>query len=121
MSAPYIVTTKRQPHPLAFANELETRRAVATLDEARRLVLRTIDRHGARQRDRRAACGLPGSGGTVTLPDGTVIELKTTTWYVLWKTWRNPGLPSPILESAVAGDPDAQQRILDAYNARRSA
>jgi hypothetical protein len=58
---------------------------------------------------------LPESGGTITLPDGTVIEVKPTTWFALAVSVR-----LDLAERAERGDAEAQQRILDAWNERHA-
>jgi hypothetical protein len=84
---PYIVTTNSPrgsfypPHP----NVAISRRAVATLEEARSSVhavihpLRTNQRQGFDEASRL----ITESGGTITLPDGTIIEVESTSWYDL--------------------------------------
>jgi cystathionine beta-lyase/cystathionine gamma-synthase len=83
---PYIVTTNSPrgsfypPHP----NVAISRRAVATLEEARSSVhavihpLRTNQRQGFDEASRL----ITESGGTITLPDGTIIEVESTSWYL---------------------------------------
>jgi hypothetical protein len=127
-NGPYIVTTKRRlagrvnvptadAGPQPFGGEryrVLSRRAVATLDEARMHTWRTVSLQAAY-----AVSALPESGGTVgPLPDGTVIEVEATTWQALAEYG---GLLSDggLIYAAERGSPDAQQRILDAYNARQ--
>jgi hypothetical protein len=86
-----------------------SRRAVATLEEARRGLLKTDDSLYA------TAMSLPESGGTITLPDGTVIEVRRVMWADL--------IAEAARESGITkGMPPAewQPRILDAYNARQA-
>jgi hypothetical protein len=88
---PYIVTTKRG------------RRAVATLEEVHKTVY-----------------PMPGAGGKVTLPGGAVITVERVNWDALVDAlgaWELIGYEL----SADEGDPEAQRRILDAYNARQEA
>lgn len=84
---PYIIVTKRTPlgSPPGGLIHRVSRRAVATLDEARRIA----EARAEDERDRQSGFGeepddspvlaarnLPEQGGTVTLPDGTVIEVE---------------------------------------------
>jgi hypothetical protein len=109
---PYIVTTKREaiplardfPHALPNGPDHVSRRAVATLEEAQDLVREA----GATV----AAAVITESGGTITLPDGSVIEV----------------VPMDEEEmrsyASISGVNDAYERpmteILDAYNARQA-
>lgn len=91
-----------------------SRRAVATLDEARMHVWRTVSLQAAY-----AVSALPESGGTVgPLPDGTVIEVEATTWVQLCL---DADLPVRTYVAWPADEvPEAnKQRILDAYNAKQ--
>jgi hypothetical protein len=96
--SPYIVTTKYphdRPALMGSIPRRESRRAVATLEEAHEHVSDIIDAHGSGGR----AWAWHESGGTVgPLPDGTLIEVEAVKW----------------------SDSEAQRRILDAYNARQS-
>jgi hypothetical protein len=84
---PYIVTTKYPIKPLGASGiPFDTRTAVATLNEARGYVNRSLDGHGSHERGSLrtfaiTACRLPTRGGTVgPLPDGTVIEVRKAAW-----------------------------------------
>jgi hypothetical protein len=120
--SPYIVTTKRRGYMglgLVRSPRVVSRRAVATLEEARDFIYSLCaetdvdDERIADDIDR-----LPESGGTVgPLPDGTVIEVEQVTWHELTHRTTNVGrywLP------ADHGHTDAQAAILDAYNARQA-
>lgn len=79
----YIVTTKRPRTRQAWPDKPSyalSRRAVATLEEARRTCLGVLDAahlQGSPLAVYRAAVDLPESGGTVgPLPDGTRIEVE---------------------------------------------
>ena len=74
---PYIITTQTTTNDPRVKNP-PTRTAVATLDEARREVTRTIDHIEAREPWQYSdeARNLSESGGTIPLPDDTVIEVK---------------------------------------------
>lgn len=128
---PYVVT-HRQEHldgwkPLS-------RVAVPTLDAARKAaaepVLADMGRFGKSARsplDLLEDCErLHELGGTIgPLPDGSVIDVEATTWVglVMEARRREPsGYRIPVLPTveSTGGDPEAQQRILDAYNARQT-
>jgi hypothetical protein len=111
---PYIVTTKRpdaQPYNPAHANIWRpvSRRAVATLDAARRACLGVLDAahlQGSPVAVYRAAVDLPESGGTVgPLPDGTVIEVERVGWPDIWLK---------------VGDGLSNAQALAAFNARET-
>jgi len=105
---PYIITTERTDvaaHGGTFQNVL-SRIAVATLDEARRITAREYREHVHRFMgfDTR---WITESGGTVgPLPDGTVIEVRRVNWIDL-------GVP---LGSAMY--PVSEADALAAFNAR---
>jgi hypothetical protein len=119
--SPYIVTTKRRGYMglgLVRSPRVVSRRAVATLEEARDFIYSLCaetdvdDERIADDIDR-----LPESGGTVgPLPDGTVIEVEQTTadrllddlekWGVGWREEWN--------------DADLCAAWSDAYNARQA-
>lgn len=80
---PFIVTTKRPVdavdcgHPEAPRDGWPvSRRAVATLEEARTAAQKPC---GKDLMARLEASLIPESGGTVSLPDGTVIEVESST------------------------------------------
>jgi hypothetical protein len=115
---PYIITTR------------ETRRAVATLDEARGAVWRIItdadidDRPGTRRTwatvEREKAMALPAAGGTVgPLPDGTVIEVEWVDWFDVAKVAVD-GLDRAFVNAMAADLPESypgvSKRLIDAYN-----
>lgn len=86
---PYVITTKQRSESYATGhsyvpNAIETvvsRRAVATLDEAREQYLynAVAGFHGQPWLDR--VDDIPESGGSIgPLPDGTVIEVEPVTW-----------------------------------------
>jgi len=91
---PYIITTERTDvaaHGGTFQNVL-SRIAVATLDEARRITAREYREHVHRFMgfDTR---WITESGGTIgPLPDGTVIEVRTAAWQDL-APWPQPTDP----------------------------
>jgi hypothetical protein len=125
---PYIVATKRPPEipVLGSINEpalaakgvkvergssglalaFVSRRAVATLEEARQIVAAKLPTDASVY-----DLGLPDSG-TVTLPDGTVIEVEPVLWHTL---------------AAIVGEDGYRYRgehqhaeILDAFNTQAS-
>jgi hypothetical protein len=116
---PYIVTTKRQDQHFAEVAEYESRRAVATLEEARQAAWRAHPLFGTtngyammKARDE-ITLAFPDSGGTVgPLPDGTVIEVKPISWDDL-----RDEIPGPLPR---AEGQTRQSAILDAYNARQA-
>lgn len=122
MTSPYIVTTKQPDLVSAQVRNMRgglvlSRLAVATLGEAKRSVRSVISHHDDETIDLGDALVQFG-GGSITLPDGTVIEVEQTTWDQLakkalsYKEYHDSGTywaePSP----------DVQQRILDAWNAK---
>lgn len=127
---PFVITTKRrgEPSPLFRGGKLivVSRRAVATLEEvgdAARDVMFAVKGIGARARllvemdawDNRSTL-------TLTLPDGTVIEVESVTWEALIDA---ADLPRDLVPANVALDPTyheaqramARHEIIDAYNA----
>jgi hypothetical protein len=125
---PYIVTTKRQGRREAGWSgwtpwEVLSRRAVATLDDARDEVERrwTATLPWAQEGIRgRIDLKITESGGTVTLPDGTIIEVEATTWQ--WLAARTDLFDrQSVARYAGQGDTNVQRRILDAYNARQGS
>jgi hypothetical protein len=118
---PYIVTTKRPAkvdHDEERAErEHVSRRAVATLEEARDFIYSLCaetdvdDERIADDIDR-----LPESGGTVgPLPDGTVIEVEQTTREALWDA-----LDARARILFVCLEETTDEELLDAYNARQA-
>lgn len=115
---PYIITTQKPTHygPIPTTDGgVKSRRAVATLDEARTSVAKWMHYDGPPIYDRDewvrlddAARSLPKAGGTIgPLPDGTVIEVREVQWRTLCD---RTGLPYP-------GSDDDRARIIDAHNA----
>lgn len=114
---PYIITTRSPSASVRVAATQEpavlvrSRRAVATLDEVRAAIdalvqagsYPTLGRIGKLTED----------GGTVTLPDGTVIEVSTTDWYALIQA----ALDADGVPPLVAENDQDRTEILDAYNA----
>lgn len=97
--SPYTVTTTAPndviPHP-DVERMILSRHPVATLDEARRAAAESVFEHigheenlGYRRRPLStpgfvAEChALPEQGGSVSLPDGTVIEVEKVGWVTL--------------------------------------
>jgi hypothetical protein len=121
-AGPYIVTTKRGNPPFPNNAVLLSRVAVATLGDARKRASGVVAESALRGAPltvlTRAALTLPESGGTITLPDGPVIEVEATTWQVLWHV---SDLDAEELAGALGGIEACQQRILDAYNARQES
>lgn len=115
MNVPYIITTIKgyaiERYGIDVARQTDSKRhAVATLDEARAVARAAIPSgqpsHGARG----DAEQLPRSGGTITLPDGTVIEVERVSkadMRVLVHSMRPP----------VDVCPKSLAWIIDAYNA----
>jgi hypothetical protein len=138
MNGPYIVTTKRGDPPFPNNPAILSRRAIATLDEARIFCTTYISDRWSFRSERFAkadgdryqpsaaepydfAISLPESGGTIgPLPDGMVIEVEATTWLDLA---REAGLPDMRLfaRRAELDVPGWQRLVLDAYNARQQA
>lgn len=101
---PYLIATHSMPadphpgHRHSGIKAATTRRAVATLEEARAIARETVPRV--------FSPFIPASGCTIgPLPDGTVIEVEPTTWYKLAEA------------VGMASNP-FNTEILDAYNAR---
>lgn len=125
-SDPYIITTKDGPAPdqrdpgYDVWLERQSRRAVATLEEARHDAENiVIDALGVRDTmeasdDRFDARELPESGGTVgPLPDGTVIEVAPI---ILLDLAQAAGFH---VCSRAGIDGYSDQQIIDAYNAKQ--
>jgi hypothetical protein len=116
---PYIVTTKRrtlaQPAGRWYAEPV-SRRAVATLEEARDSIYSLCAEKDVD--DERIADDidhLPDSGGTVgPLPDGTVIEVEQVKWSAFEGPEWSPFLPDQEPPDFIKAE------ILDAYNARQA-
>jgi hypothetical protein len=105
---PYVITTEERYH-----GGPQHRRAVATLEEAREWVYRSLDRDPLPVAGRLGmAMGLPESGGTLgPLPDGTVIEVEPVTWHDLIADGHFTTVPSPVDSASNAAE------IVAAYNA----
>jgi hypothetical protein len=105
---PYIVTTKRTVPTDLGRDEVAdagvlSRRAVATLEEAQDLVREA----GATV----TAAVITESGGTITLPDGTEIEVEQRQWCQL----------AEAVGWDFHGDAHrSEAELLDAYNARQA-
>lgn len=124
---PYIITTTTYP-PGSPMPSGQSRRAVATLEEAQRAARHEVSESLLRQPEgvfEYDGCGawesaeanasvLPESGGTIgPLPDGTVIEVKPATWREIAPRRESPGI--------LADEQAAWQRqVIDAYNAREA-
>lgn len=128
---PYIVTTRREQHIAGDSRVMQTitRRAVATLEDARQYCedeAKSVcghlndpddDQHFAPEWDGAvdAAQELPESGGTVgPLPDGIWIEVEHVRWDDLRERAFAAGAPSPIVREPG----DCGQPVVDAFNAR---
>src|SRR4051794_23926233 len=105
---PYIVTTKRDRAATYLPSSWKigeprvlSRRAVAALDG--QAIWNAL--YGVEIPDREetveAIAALPKSGGTITLSDGTVIEVEATTWRRLWD---DTVLTLSVLDAAEAGN-----------------
>jgi hypothetical protein len=79
---PYVISTKTHSAPGVQTIWDYSRRAVATLDEARTYLYENVpsQRHVGWTHDVKH---LPVAGGTITLPDGTVIEVERVEWDAL--------------------------------------
>lgn len=139
MTGPLIVTTKRQdgddrncdclipmlegagqhsPGCACFNLRVLSRVAVATLKEVVGIVDEAFG--DASLSYERVVRALPESGGTITLPDGTVIEVKQTTWQDL-ALWAKLTFPATVGSRAEAGDEKTRREVLDAFNDRQKA
>ncbi len=102
---PYIVTTTRPTFPGEFDDYFPSRRAVATLDEARDSARDEVTSIPNWPRAAfEMACDLPECGGTISigpLPDGTTIAVEKVGW-------------------AELADQGTGKRIIDAFNARQA-
>lgn len=112
---PYIVTTTEigpQGH-----DPIASRRAVATLDEAREGALTEIELGGHGVADfelLKRADTLPESGGTVgPLPDGTLIEVERVEYRALCDCIGEEPLKAKL-------DGWTAPELVDAFNARQS-
>lgn len=119
---PYIVTTRRpstlphgeHPHDYGYPMTVVSRRAVATLEEARGVAM-DVSLDADSPRCHRDAMGLPKSGGAVgPLPDGTMIEVEPVEWTELASDDRRS---AKWAERGLFG---AQNRIIVAYNAAQT-
>lgn len=119
---PYIITTKPRPRLKWHGScvpGVESRRAVATLEEAQDAVPEMM--HGRHNLDvaaiastAHALISLPDSGGTIgPLPDGTEIEVSPATWHDLIDAIGG-GIPQ------LPETPEERAEIIDAYNAVQS-
>lgn len=111
---PYIITTDSPDERLALRGTGITRRAVATLDEARARIRNIVVESG--RPGGTTADPITPTGGTVgPLPDGTVIEVRAVTPYELW---REAGRPASA--SRTHAPPDVAVSV-DAYNAAQES
>ena len=126
---PYIVTTKPGPDPLGRSQRgYDSRRAVATLEEARALVSRAyhpFDHPDGRDINQRVLFldgtpyhrtkttgwrGIGEDGGSALLPDGTVIEVERRSVGELIEELARIGITH-----GPAGD--VTEAVIDAFNA----
>jgi hypothetical protein len=125
---PYVITTNRQderPSRVGYADDMRviSRRAVATLEEARRAVRTDLtQKHhvnpvGKHMRDISALFNHNmrehGKHTVGPLPDGTVIEVARVRWDVI----REEALKHQSIDRYPG---DGGQPVIDAYNARES-
>lgn len=107
--------TEQDSDGRSFYVPVSSRRAVATLEEARQhcfAVPPDESYYGEFDDFYEAVAALPESGGTVgPLPDGTVIEVGRCSWMYLKIHTDLPGDPHGTL---------SEREIIDAYNARQS-
>jgi hypothetical protein len=118
--SPYIVTTKQRVPNWDGVGDAPLmrgfRRAVATLEEARTLLIRS--EHGG-SLSTALLDTLPGTVGP--LPDETTISVEQTTWLTLANVAFDAGVfASGDASIAEHGNGTAQREILDAYNARQA-
>lgn len=126
---PYIITTTTPPIPPRGRpdhNMLagQSRRAVATLEEARQDARNIVEDHAQEPgwtdgyvAAREVARTLPESGDTVgPLPDGTVIEVEREGWNDLISAIPDSDSRFPYFPPATADTPE----IIAAYNAAQS-
>lgn len=109
---PFIVATNRACDDAECSprcrNRRVSRRAVATLEEARTAAQEPCGNDLMARLD---ASLIPESGGTVTLPDGTVIEVEA-------QTWDQIGHAADLSNRQIFNKTEAE--ILVAFNARES-
>jgi hypothetical protein len=112
---PYIITTTHDREP-DWPGE-QTRRAVATLEEAREAAKDALPASANLSRHFEAE-DLPESGGTIgPLPAGTVIAVRLCGWSELHRAATGQGL-----DFLTGLDHSTQHAaIIDAYNARQGA
>lgn len=101
----------------AYRNQGIASRAVATLeeDELKRRLFNwregdELDSREALLLDAIVTAQLPEDGGTIALPDGTVIEVTAIGWEAF----------AELVDEPVFGD-DQNAALIDAYNARQTA
>lgn len=110
---PYIITTTTRRGPEGATKFDVTRRAVATLDEAREEAWDAYSQPDDVARETLDALAeqvfaITEQGGTIgPLPDGTRIEVETATWDELADDAGTPLYPAVVSHS----------EIIDAYNA----
>lgn len=121
---PYVITTTTPDPCVAYSTPrkpLVTRRAVATLDEAQRLVdnRREQDALNARPWSVAVRGLLNKGGGTIgPLPDGTVIEVEQITWPALALS-AGLSYPAHVGEMAARGSEKARSEILAAASPKK--
>lgn len=125
--SPYTVTTIEK-HDFAQGGKsvnVSRPRAVATLEKARAAVWEAIVGGNEAMPFRTQAQDIPESGGTIELPDGTVIEVAMTSRASLWAAI--PESAQQALYDSLAGslrragatyDNVSLEALCDAYNAR---
>lgn len=116
---PYIVTVRTPIAPMRIVPGHEvSRRAVATLNEARLAAEQAVETHRSPEHSSesygplwRDAALMPESGGTVgPLPDGAVIEVRS----VGWEEFGDYLLPRGMVRRL--GMEEAGRRVIAAYN-----
>lgn len=100
---------------------VDSRRAFASLEDAREHAWTTIHQIDASRVSLSATrmkwAQLPETGGTVELPDGTVLEVEPTTIVALG---RAAGLPGPT-GGYDPSQPTSARTVLEAFNAKQAA
>jgi hypothetical protein len=129
---PYIATTKRSNTETCECDPMDegwcgretmrtvSRRAVATLEEARAHAHSAASERGWSTRQNHDDIeALPDSGGTVTLPDGASIEVRQVGWgYIAAEAGQSNPQVTYVNGTRLN---DAEKRfLLDAFNTRES-
>jgi hypothetical protein len=114
----YIITTKRGNPPFPNNPAILSRVAVATLEKAQNATYSAAYQITKPERSflplAKVREAITESGGTITLPDGTVIEVAQTTWTQIQVA---AGLSD---REVAAYGPTRTARILDAFNAQEA-